>query len=237
MPRTRAVLFDFGGTLYDYRCFARAEAESRAALAATVGLDVPTERVLRAHRDAMRTVFAAYGARPYYRHADMFADAVLAAFAALGTRPTVAQLADYRRLQWDLHRRDFALREGCVDTLRALRARGLHLGIVSNIDEDQLAHLLDVAGVASWFDHVVSSERAGSCKPDPGIFAIALAAARCAPAEALFVGDTLAQDVAGAKRAGMRAALVWHRTDREPPPADPAPDHVIDRLPRLLELV
>jgi len=42
--------------------------------------------------------------------------------------------------------RDFALRPGVRETLAELRARGLHLGMVSNIDDDQLSVLKDLPG-------------------------------------------------------------------------------------------
>jgi putative hydrolase of the HAD superfamily len=237
-PSTRAVLFDFGGTLYDYRSLAHAEAESLAALAEWAGLDVSQVDLLRTHRDAMRRVFQTYVPRSFYLHRDMFRDAVSAALEDLGARPDAALLDRYRTLQWDLHRRDIALRDGVVETLTALRGRGLHTGIVSNIDDDQLDHLLAVTGLRPHVHAVLSSERAGSCKPDPAIFAAALASAGCAPGEALFVGDTLAQDVAGANRAGLRSVLLWHAPDRELPADAPArPHHVINRIPELMELL
>lgn len=235
---TRAVLFDFGGTLYDYTSLARAEAESLAALAGWAGLTTSPSDLVRAHRDAMRSVFRSYVPRAFYLHRDLFRDAVAAGLESLGARPDTALLERYRALQWDLHRRDIALRDGVVDTLGALRARGLHTGIVSNIDDDQLDHLLDATGLRPHFDAILSSERAGSCKPDPTIFATALASAGCAPGEALFVGDTLQQDVAGANRAGLRSVLLWHRPDRELPADAPVrPHHVIHRIPELLELL
>jgi putative hydrolase of the HAD superfamily len=129
------------------------------------------------------------------------------------------------------------LRDGVIDTLHALRGRGLHIGMVSNIDEDQLAHLLAVAQVEPYFDAILSSERAQSCKPDPAIFKEALRCAGCEPEEALFVGDTMLQDVAGANRAGLRSVLLWHRDDRPPPDDGPRPCHVIRRIPELLEVL
>ena len=48
----------------------------------------------------------------------------------------------------------------------------------------------------------------GVAKPDPAIFARALALAGAAPADALHVGDSLSYDVAGARAAGIEAVLV-----------------------------
>ena len=232
----RAVLFDFGGTLYDYRCFARAEAESLGALVRWAGVGAPDDAVARAHRDAMKRVFESYRDRPFYFHRDLFADAARAMLASFGASADDVLLERYRRLQWQGHARDFALRPGVRETLAALRARGLHLGMVSNIDNDQLEHLLEIAGVRGDFDAVLSSERARSCKPAPAIFERALASAGCAAGEAIFVGDSLFHDVGGANELGMRSVLIWHRDDRDPPDGGPEPDHVIRRFPELLEI-
>lgn len=234
---TRAVLFDFGGTLYDYAVLGPGDAECITALAQWAGIDADYAALRRAQREAMRAVFRDYLPRPYYLHRDLFRDAAAGTLRAFGVEPDAALLERFRAMQWALHRRDFQLRPGVVETLQALRARGLHVGMVSNIDDDQLAHLIEVAGLAPHFDSLLSSEAAGACKPQPAIYAEALRRAGCAPGEALFVGDTLAQDIAGAKRMGLRAALIWHRDDSAPPAGDPAPDHVIRQIPELLDLV
>jgi putative hydrolase of the HAD superfamily len=237
MPPVRAVLFDFGGTLYDYMTLASAEYESLVELARAAGVEAEPSLILHCHRQALRRVFHAYLPRRFYLHRDLFHDAVVGMLQDLGSSAEATHLERYRSAQWQRHARDFVLREGVVDTLQALRARGVHLAIVSNIDEDQLQHLLEVAHIGPYFDSALSSERARSCKPDPEIFAEALRRAQCEPQEALFVGDTIAQDIAGANRAGLRSVLLWHRDDRDPPTDDPRPQHVIRRIPDLLALV
>lgn len=237
MSTTRAVLFDFGGTLYDYATLAPGDAESILALAQWAGIDADLPAIRAAQRQAMRAVFRTYLPQRYYRHRDLFRDAAAGTLRALGVEPDPEHLERFRALQWALHHRDFELREGVIHTLEALRARGLHVGMVSNIDDDQLAHLLEVAGLRPYFDSLLSSEAAGACKPDPAIFEEALRRAGCDAAEALFVGDTLAQDIAGANAMGMRSVLIWHREDREPAHDTVRPTHVIRRIPELLDLL
>ncbi|MDX2166594.1 MAG: HAD family hydrolase [Deltaproteobacteria bacterium] len=237
MTPTRAVLFDFGGTLYDYASLLPGDAESLWQLCEWAGVSATPEEVRRAQRESMRRVFHAYLPRRYYLHRDLFRDAVVGTLEALGVAPQDEHLERYREMQWRLHARDFRLREGVVETLTEMRRRGLHVGMVSNIDDDQLDHLIDVAGLRAHFDSLLSSERAGSCKPDPGIFTQALERAGCAAGEALFVGDTLAADIAGANRMGMRSALIWHRADKPPPADGERPHHVIRTIPELLDLL
>ena len=237
MPAIRTVLFDFGGTLYDYATLEPAERESLLELVRWAGVEADLLAIQQAQRTAMRRVFRAYLSRRFYLHRDLFRDAVVGMLEELGGRADAGHLDRYRTAQWERHARDFRLRDGVIETLEQLRARGLHLGIVSNIDDDQLAHLLPLAKLEPYFDSILSSESAVSCKPDPGIFEAALLRASCRPEEALFVGDTLRQDIEGANRVGMRSVLLWHRNDREPPDADPRPHHVIRRIPDVLEIL
>jgi putative hydrolase of the HAD superfamily len=93
------------------------------------------------------------------------------------------------------------------DALADLRARGLRLVCVSNWDVS-LPEVLDRCGLGAALDGVVTSAGSGSRKPDPVIFSQALELAGCAADEAVHVGDTLEEDVAGAEAAGIRALLL-----------------------------
>lgn len=233
----KAVLFDFGGTLYDYQNLAPGDLDSLVKLAEWSGLDASPADIGRAYRDSMRRVFRGYLPKPFYLHADLFRDAVVGMLESFRVAADSEHLERYRALQWELHQRDLVLRDGVIETLTELRERGLHIGIVSNIDEDQLRHLIDLTELERHFDSLLSSEHAQSCKPDQAIFAEAIRRAGCRPAEALFIGDTLAADVAGANQAGLRSVLLWHRDDREPPDGDTKPHYVIRQIPEVLDLL
>ena len=73
--------------------------------------------------------------------------------------------------------------------LAELRRLGLRLVCVSNWD-CSLDEVLARCGLRSGLDAVITSAEAGARKPDPAIFAAALEAGGCAPAEVLHVGDT-----------------------------------------------
>lgn len=99
-------------------------------------------------------------------------------------------------------------------TLRALAASGITLGVVSNADGNVQEALcrLGVCHVPTVDPHdgcvtvgtVIDSTVVGVWKPDPGIFHLALAELGLAAADSiLYVGDTLRYDVAGALAAGL----------------------------------
>jgi putative hydrolase of the HAD superfamily len=91
--------------------------------------------------------------------------------------------------------------------LAELRGLGLSLVCVSNWDAS-LPDVLARCGLANALDGVVTSAEVGARKPDPAIFAPALELARCSAEEALYVGDTPAEDLEAARAAGIRALLI-----------------------------
>jgi len=108
---------------------------------------------------------------------------------------------------WERHE-NFELYDDVPDVLAALRAAGLRIGLVSNssrdVSEFARHHDLDVDAGISSFHH-------GRTKPHASIFRAVLDLLEVEPAEAVMVGDTIADDVEGALALGMRAILL----DRE----------------------
>lgn len=94
-----------------------------------------------------------------------------------------------------------------ADALARARERGIVLGVVSNSD-GRVDDALRAAGLRDYFDVVVDSSIVGVEKPDPRIFLAALEQLGVAAGDALYVGDVFEVDVAGARAAGMAAALV-----------------------------
>lgn len=93
------------------------------------------------------------------------------------------------------------------ESLAALRAQGLRLGVVSNWDH-RLPDLLKSLGLARSFEALVYSSEVGVEKPDPRIFESALRRLEIDPGQpgaALHVGDGRLEDVEGAQAVGMRA--------------------------------
>jgi putative hydrolase of the HAD superfamily len=102
---------------------------------------------------------------------------------------------------------EFAPYPDVVQALRELRAAGEKLVIASNWDcslPDWLAPL----GLLELVDGVATSADVGAVKPDPAVFRRALELAGVPASEAVHVGDSLDNDVAGARAAGIRPLLL-----------------------------
>lgn len=111
------------------------------------------------------------------------------------------------------------------------------LGLISNFDHAPTVYrVLEREGVRDLFQEILISAEVGWRKPRREIFQIALDRMRLDPAEALFIGDSLEIDVAGAKQIGMDA--VWLNPEYQPTRRDlPTPDHVVACLTDLADLL
>lgn len=124
-----------------------------------------------------------------------------------------------------------------AEVLRQLRARGYRLGVIANQSRGT-ADRLTAWGLLDMIDLVIASYEEGVVKPDPRIFALALARAGCAPHEAVMVGDRLDNDIVPAKQLGMHT--VWlpqgPAAYHSPRHAEEEPEERVDSLTGLLKL-
>ena len=116
--------------------------------------------------------------------------------------------------------------------LRAARARGLALAVVTNCSQ-RLAEQAAANVPVAW-DAVVSAERAGVYKPEPRAYLAGCAALGVPPAEALFVAGS-PHDVPGAAGAGL--AVLWVNRRHLPPPAGAQPLAIAPTLAALEPLL
>jgi putative hydrolase of the HAD superfamily len=123
-------------------------------------------------------------------------------------------------------------------TIRFLREAGLAIGVCSNWGWE-LDAFLDQAGLLTLIDVSITSARAGSRKPHPGIYDVVLSALGVDVEEVVFVGDSWEPDVRGPRRLGMTAVHVWREEERAgllPPTLEPG-DHRVADLTGVLEVI
>jgi HAD superfamily hydrolase (TIGR01509 family) len=235
-PAYRAVFFDFAGTLFSDRALRDVHLDQLRFVAGAIGAEgLPDAELRAAYRQGMGVAFRTVAAVPCYLHRDLFSAAFVHMAKALGGELGAAQAREAVDRQHLATAVNAVLRPGCFETMAALRAQGLHVGIVSNIDEALLSDMVERLGLSAAIDAWTSSEEAGSCKPDPGIYHHAMAKAGCGPAAALFVGDSVSHDIEGPAALGMRTA--WLVADAKPGRGEVHPDFVIETLSEVVKIV
>ena len=234
----RAALFDWGGTLMDDEWTAEIALEGNTAgiaALARAGLPAP-ETFSRYLWENERELFA-LGADDEIDVADV----MRSSFAHHGVELSGDDVRLFLQTTQDVWSSYYTLGASTHALLESLRGRGLKLALVSNTASPEwlLRPVLERQGLVERLDAIVLSSEVGKRKPHPAIFERALAEVQAEPGEALFVGDRLVADVAGASRVGLRTVqALWFRADE---PADGAePDHeaftpmdvlnVVDRL-------
>jgi len=233
----QAAFFDLGGTLYSYQDPGLSLRHVLLQAAGRLGIDASRQELRDAYLVASRAAALEFLPKPYYLHRELFEDTYRRFAEALGAKPEPELLRWCCEQQRERVLQNFELRPDCIETIETLRGAGLHVSIVSNIDDDYLDPMVERAGLDQLLDAWTSSEEAGSCKPDPGIFRHALGKAGCSAQAVLFIGDSLEADVVGARALGMTTVLI-----REIEAAAPAaglsqePHHIVETLSEVLRV-
>ena len=236
----RALLFDIGDTLWHSRGapspdeFRRLAAQRASAELQRLGIVYSDPaRVARAiwtaMEEAMRSARATDFVEPDYGAVSQ------AALACLGLELSCATAGDLLAATY------ISGVEGgkeafpdARETLLELRSRGFLLGAVTNraFGGERFRTDLRDAGLDIGWDAEAVSVEVGFLKPHRAIFDYALARLGVCAEDALMVGNSLAEDVAGAQRIGMAAA--WRRS--VPDAEGVVPDYTFDEVRDLIEI-
>lgn len=207
MTRLRAVLFDVDFTLC--RPGPELSADRYARIAARHGVTLDAAR----YDDAREAAVLNLKRHPELLHDESiwhrFTEEI---FTGMGGPPELAdECATEIEEGWGVSE-NFDLYEDVFPVFEELRGAELRIAVVSNGIRDLTAfvahHRLDV-------DAIVDSRTHGRVKPHPTIFQRALDLVEVTAASAVMVGDSLEEDVEGARALGMRAILI-DREDRHP---------------------
>jgi putative hydrolase of the HAD superfamily len=196
----RAVLFDVDFTLA--RPGPELGPEGYRRLGERFGLELDPSR----YGEARERAVAELRRHPELDHDEevwiVFTEAIVRGMGGDSGRAREAAVEMTRA--WE-HAHNFELYDDALPTLAALREKGLKLGLVSNTGRDLDAfvahHGLDV-------DAWLASGAHGKTKPHPTIFRAVLERLEVEPEDAAMVGDSIDDDIEGARALGMRAILL-----------------------------
>jgi putative hydrolase of the HAD superfamily len=232
-------LFDFGHTLVDFKRTQEALHEAyeqiRARIEAVAFMEVHEllDLVERVAGGVDRLVAESYEQRRMEEldQVALFKEAL----GAIGFDLPADVIDHIVALDHSAYSKSLAVEPEVLATLDRLRADGKRLGLVSNITllPPLVREDLDRMSLGSRLDATVFSSEVGVRKPDPRIFREALERLGSDPAETVFVGDRLYDDISGAQAVGMRAILTRQFRHEDDP--DYEPDGVIEHISELPE--
>jgi len=242
--KIEAVVFDLGGTLIEYAGSYAVwpDLETPGLQAAydyfgSQGLALPPFVQFRDAGFAIlpgRWQGAVEGQRNL-RLADLIGEILQSCLGVNGVQPT--WLAEAGRVYQNAICAQAYLLPGTVAGLEAVKGR-YKIGLLSNTMFTGDAHINDLQrfGIDGYFEAMLFSADANKWKPQPDPFWQVLSDLGVEPANAVFVGDSVAHDILGAHGAGMKAILI-RNSDRFPLVDGVEPDGVIHKLTELPEIL
>lgn len=226
----KAILFDLGSTLFDFdevdqwTLFEQAGRTAYAYLEKRGCALPPFKRFHRMHIREVQVRFVI--SRILGREVSCY-DLLRSTARKLRLGVDDAVVRELAWLWYEPQTQHCKVEEDVIPTLEKLRDRGLKLVLVSNtfIPSFVLDRHLELTGLLPYFPHRLYSSEIGYRKPHPYIFEMALRRAGAAPQEAVFVGDSVRNDILGAQRVGMLGIL-------RDPSAESRTHHIADHVIR-----
>ena len=236
MARIKGILFDLGGTLVDFgpvNTMAMFAEGARQAYSYLQELGQPLPSLRRFRRHQLWAVRWHYMKGHLTRREFNSLDVLGRLSRKMGQTLTADEMEELAWLWYEPLSRCATIEAGLPELLAGFRADGLRLGVVSNTFIP--AHVLDrhlaQLGLLGYFAVRIYSCEVVYRKPHPQIFRVALERLGIAAREAVFVGDSLAADIAGAARVGMVTVLKDSRGRRKG--SGPRPTYRVKSLRQL----
>lgn len=239
----QAVLFDMGGTI-------ETMAVSRELrLQATAGLQelLHTAGIHLALTDEQLYEVVVQGWERYHTQviateeelspAQVWKEYILAEYPA--THAALDVLAEELMVFLEMHYYQRQMRPEMPQVLAAIQKMGLKIGLISNVcSHSQVEDTLQKYGIRHYFDPIILSSKYGRRKPDPAIFHHAARLINAPTSQCVYIGDRIARDILGARRAGFRLAVqIHHHYKHGETDHGAQPDAVISQMTELLPLL
>ncbi len=131
------------------------------------------------------------------------------------------------------------MRPEMPQVLESIRKQGYKIGLISNVNSrGQVPFNLTQYGIIHYFDPIVLSSEYRRRKPDPSIFHHAARLSHTPASECIYIGDRIARDILGAKRAGFKLAIqVRHDFKHGEKDEGATPDMVLNNMIELLPVL
>jgi putative hydrolase of the HAD superfamily len=235
MPDTRAVVFDYGGTLvtfeYPTEDLLGVMREFHSRIETALGVPAPeAEAILKDVLLPLEEVVASLSEDEVDYH-EVYRDAWARAGMKLPAS-LLHEILDAEQMCWD---RAVRVDPDALQVLSWLGTHGIKRAVCSNapFPPEMMRRQVDANGVGEVVDAVVFSSEVGRRKPAPEVYLAALDAIGVEPRHAIFVGDRVREDYEGPLALGMRAVIFTAHAEAPPPEGIPTISSLTE-VPQLL---
>jgi len=208
----KAIFFDFGGTLMCTESDNVAHLHMMKEVIQKYNLPAfPEDMVTKYNSFLFTKEMTLRDADPEEKSFTPLRESTKKAFkgvlAEYNIQPSKEDFQWLRKSFFENHKKYIKLFPETLLILRELKNTDLHMGIISDIDNDFQEFQFEVFGISEIFDSITTSEEVQSYKPESKIFQVALNKAGCQGEESIIIGDSYKKDIVGGKNMGM--TTIW----------------------------
>lgn len=199
------ALFDFADTLAELR--PGREGIVAGYVERETGIRLPADVIARSYKALdLLMHYSSVHTRTAGERADFYLDYNQRLLALLGLSHLIS--AEGLFSAFGDSRKHWELKDGVHDVLRALRDRGLRIGVISNFDACLERIVSDRLGLSDMIDHLHVSQVEGLEKPDPAFYLGFFEKHGIDIGRSFYVGDSYVLDFLPATRIGLKALLL-----------------------------
>jgi 2-haloalkanoic acid dehalogenase type II len=213
VKKYKAIFFDFGGTLLDAESDVVAHLNMMKDIIQKYHLSASEEEMVHKYHSFLFTKeMTLLDCDPNKKNFTPLGEFTKKAFrgilAEYNIHPSVEDFYWFKKIYYENHKKYIKLFPETFEIIEQIRNNtSIHLGIISDIDNDYMDFQFNVFGIKEMFDSITTSEEVQIYKPEAKIFQVALNKAGCQGEESIMVGDSYKKDIIGGKDIGM--TTIW----------------------------
>ena len=140
---------------------------------------------------------------------------------------------------WDNFLKNVKLKKGVIQTLKKLKQLNIKTAIISDLTTNIQLRKMSKLGITPLIDVLVTSEEAGSEKPNPIMFLLALNKLSVLPSDAIMVGDNPINDIEGGNSVGLDTILITNKKSTEIQFNEDyqKPNYTVKEIPEILSIL
>jgi len=231
---TNVVLFDLDDTLYPYAPCNRAGKREAWRTALELGYDLDRDAFESLYQEGRRETKRELAGTASAHERFLYFKRALQIHTGTHKSEHALELGE---TYWDAYVHEMDSYDDVEPVLRALRAAGVDVGIVTNLTTRIQLEKIHHLGIEPYVDLLLTSEETGREKPSGVMFTGPIAQLDARPSEAAFVGDDPVADVEGANAVGLQTVLFDPRREHDALDGRMRPDHHIHEFASVTDVL
>ncbi len=207
MTTKKAVLFDLDNTLYEYEPVHQ-KALKKVYEILKKEIKLPLQKFLKLYKISKAEIHRELAGTASSHNRILYFQRLIEKTHNTIESDVILKLYN---TYWDTFLKNMKLQKGVIQTLKKLKRLKIKTAIISDLTTNIQLRKMSRLGITPFIDVLVTSEEAGSEKPNPIMFLLALNKLNTLPSEAIIVGDNPINDIEGGNSVGIDTVLLSNK--------------------------